>query len=194
MGGVTAAARRRSRPAADAPVSLFAKRQSVPGDGRLLPRMKPQSGPGASLSGERSSPEWDDATVAVTPRELLDAAQSPDWEIRCDAAYTLAGYDEPEAERALLGLLHDEANTAPTEAAVRALVARRDAYGTEVLSKSLATADDDTLDDLLTFVAFATGQTEHVLHALANDALRSKDPLVREGAEELLAYFEGTSA
>jgi HEAT repeat protein len=156
--------------------------------------MKPQSGPGASLSGERSSPEWDDATVAVTPRELLDAAQSPDWEIRYDAAYTLAGYDEPEAERALLGLLHDEANTAPTEAAVRALVARRDAYGTEVLSKSLATADDDTLDDLLTFVAFATGQTEHVLHALANDALRSKDPLVREGAEELLAYFEGTSA
>jgi HEAT repeat protein len=137
---------------------------------------------------------WDDAAVSEAPPELLEAATSPEWQQRPDAAYALAEFRDLRAQSALLALLHDQADTAPMEAAARALVARRDTYGTDLLCRAIATGDDDTVDHLLFFIAVANTHVEYVMNELAEAALKSEDRVIREGASELLSYFKGTSA
>jgi hypothetical protein len=133
------------------------------------------------------------SAMPTVPPDLLLEARSPRWQERSEAAEALAKFEDVAAADALLVLLHDQADTAPMEAAARALIRRRDAYGASLVCKALATGDDETVHELLCFVAVATAETDYELHALAEAALTSDDNDVRKGAQELLDYFGGAA-
>ena len=135
--------------------------------------------------------------MSETLSELLDAARSSDFRVRVGAATALAQYDGPDVRAALIALLRDPADTAPIQAAADALVARRDGFGTAVICEAIGGAgdqDDDAIDHLLTFVAWAAERNEYAIYALAVEALHSDDPLVRAGAAELLPSDQRPSA
>jgi hypothetical protein len=126
--------------------------------------------------------------VRQTPDELLEFAVSANCRHRCDAAEQLVDYEDDRAARALLGLLTDEQDTAPIQAAAEALIRRRDERGAELIFRAITLGDDDAADHLLYFTAGGAELGHHVIWAMAERSARSPDDATRKGALELLRY------
>ena len=121
--------------------------------------------------------------------ELVKLSFSVGYEDRIRAAEGLSALG-PEAghDDRLLALLNDPENTAPPEAAAVALLKREDAWGVDLVLRTLGTnADADFVDKLLFLIGrHFTWQNVGAIGPLVKSRLTHSDERLRRGAEELL--------
>ena len=102
----------------------------------------------------------------MTRDEALEASDSLDWQLRCQAAKVLADFTDDACAAALGGLLLDGqidgGNWAVVIEAAQALLGRNDLYGADLVFAVVAIASAETNDHLLREIA--TAANEGVLH------------------------------
>lgn len=122
--------------------------------------------------------------------KLMAQARSRSWASRSEAGRGLAMLDTPDVAAATLKLLTDPEDTAVGQATMRALLARQDSYGADLVFKGIAQADDDIAEHLLYFLALERTKLEGWnFFELARARAHHSRGLVKEGAAEVLEYL-----
>jgi hypothetical protein len=132
------------------------------------------------------------------PASAITAATSTDWSTRADAAQQLAPWaDRDDIAAILYGLLRDTADTAVTESACAALLARNDIQGTRLVARAVANAMNpeflgrydhvDHLHDTVSRHLLPEGPIEEFLNT-CNTLAHDPDPDTAAGATELLQW------
>jgi hypothetical protein len=130
------------------------------------------------------------STVRRVGREdAIVAADSFDWAVRAGAAAELARETDDEAAAALGRLLLDRHNSAVTEAAAKALLARNDLFGADLVFGAVALGDASLNDHLLWEISTAVHEGTFTLDRRGDEVLTDGSAWGRAGLREFRAWF-----
>jgi hypothetical protein len=126
----------------------------------------------------------------VGREDAIVAADSVDWVVRARAATELARETDDEAAAALGRLLLDRYNSAVTESAAKALLARNDLFGADLIFAAVALGDAALNDHLLWEISTAVREGTFSLDQRADEILADGSAWGRAGLREFRAWFK----
>lgn len=128
--------------------------------------------------------------VDVALSELLDSAESTDWNARVDAAERLSGFlSDDRARRALLRLLNDPTNSAPAVAAARSLLQEGSDHALRLFAVGWERAGDESGDDIASELLVAHESGARSVARWRELIREDDDEVTRRGIESIIDWL-----